>query len=734
MKITAKPLSHIGQIEGTPYWTVLDVPAQIELAVEPDQAIPSGWVLLRGTIHRRSPNFSAFLRLEFDDPKTPSQCFMLPTSLKGTILELFFIPKGVSRLILEPMRSTGEFELRDLTLTAVGEMERIARMWRRIVPVFFKQPRSVRCKLGLRFHTPFVDLKLAYSIAGHFRAFSSEMSYGRWIKLFDLLDAADRRAIRRRCDLWNAPPRLEMLLLTDDANLPGVAVSLASLEAQLYRPSRISILPSPGTKAVPAWSALPQGIEILQTDDARRWLPQSRAEGPTWHIVMTAGTVLADHACFWFADEIRKQEHASLIYGDHDSLDQNQLRGAPVFKPDWSAELLRSTNYLGVVAALRSDLLGAAGGVCMAADPMRTLHDLWLRASELSPPGAIRHIPAILSHQTEAASAAVAPTPEDRLRNPVADHLQRLGVAASVAVLAENHYRVRYEIPATPPLVSIIVPTRDAFHHLFSCVESVLAKSSYRNFELLIVDNQSTDPQALAYLEKVRQHPQVQVLPYDRPFNYSAINNFAAANARGEILCLLNNDTEVISPDWMEEMLGHLLQPGVGIVGAKLLFGDGRVQHAGDTVGPGGCASHLHSYIDRDAPGYCGRALFAQDLSAVTAACLMTHRSLYLSLDGLNEGNLPVAFNDVDYCLRVREAGFRVVWTPYAELHHYEFVSRGKDDNPEKMKRSKNEANYMRRRWKHVMQHDPFYNPNLSYARPDFSLSNAPRVVKPWIE
>src|SRR6185436_9610159 len=212
-----------------------------------------------------------------------------------------------------------------------------------------------------------------------------------------------------------------------------------------------------------------------------------------------------------------------------------------------------------------------------------------------------------------------------------------------------------------------------------------------------------------------------RVLRYEREFNYSAINNFAAREARGEVLLLLNNDTEVITPDWLEEMLGHLHQEGVGAVGAKLLFPHGQVQHAGDAVGPGGCADHMHEGIGRDDPGYCYRAVVAQEVSAVTGACLMTWKTLYQKLGGLDEKKLPVAFNDVDYCLRVQEAGLRVIFTPHAQLYHHESASRG-GRSPDR------EAGVMRRRWKSRMRHDPYYNPNLSYRTPDFSLSDMPRV------
>src|SRR6266704_2139628 len=263
---------------------------------------------------------------------------------------------------------------------------------------------------------------------------------------------------------------------------------------------------------------------------------------------------------------------------------------------------------------------------------------------------------------------------------------------------------------------------------------SIRERSSYRNFEIIVVDNQSDDAAALDYFAALAESGAARVLRYTWPFNFSAINNFAVGEARGEAICLLNNDTEVISPDWMETLLGHLVQPGVGAVGAKLLFPDGRVQHAGDAVGPGGCADHLHEALERDDPGYCNRAIVAQEVSAVTAACLMTWKHLYQRLDGLNAKHLKVAFNDVDFCLRVQEAGYRVIFTPHAELYHNESATRGQDRTWRKMRRTKREADYMRARWKARMGHDPYYNPNLSYRRPDFSLSDAPRVRKPWLD
>ncbi|MCC2635367.1 MAG: glycosyl transferase family 2, partial [Ramlibacter sp.] len=293
-------------------------------------------------------------------------------------------------------------------------------------------------------------------------------------------------------------------------------------------------------------------------------------------------------------------------------------------------------------------------------------------------------------------------------------------------------WRVRHPLPSQPPLVSIIVPTRDALALTRLCIDSVRRHTRYPRYEILLVDNQSTDADALAWMRSQDEAGAIRLLRYDAPFNYAAINNMAVQQAAGELVCLLNNDTEVMQPGWLEEMVSHALQAGVDVVGAKLLYPNGLVQHAGDLVGVGGLANHAHAFLPSDAPGYCDRAVVAQEYSAVTAACLLTWRSRYLALGGLDAAHLPVAFNDVDYCLRVREAGGRVVWTPHAVLVHHESVSRGKDLSRQQLRRARREAAWMRRRWRHVLGRDPFYNPNLSHERPDFSLSHAPVVDQPW--
>jgi len=501
--------------------------------------------------------------------------------------------------------------------------------------------------------------------------------------------------------------------------------TLASLERQLYRNFAATVLDADTDNST---------LAITEIEKA-------------WLLLIRAGDQLAKHALYWFACQALAQPDAALMYADDDALDEAGRHCAPRFKPDWSPEHLRSTNYIGAAAALRGREVVAAGGL-KADDIVDGGYGLLLRVAELVE-GRVAHVPAVLLHRW------VSPPPEEAWepkfdavsgceRGSNADvlrsHLKQCRVVAEVVPIrlgkgreAELGCRVKYALPNVPLMVSLIVPTRDALALTRTCVESVLARSSYRYFEILIVDNQSTDPAALTWFDEIAQLPQVRVLRYDKKFSFSAINNYAVSQARGEVLCLLNNDTEVISPDWMEEMLGHLVQPGVGAVGAKLLYPDGRVQHAGDAVGPRGCADHLHEGIGRDDPGYCNRALVAHEVSAVTGACLMTWRGLYQELGGLDEVNLKVAFNDVDYCLRVQEAGQRVIFTPHAQLYHHESASRGQDNSWLKLRRTRREADYIRRRWKERLYHDPYYNPNLSYRAPDFSLSFAPRVKKPWV-
>jgi hypothetical protein len=431
--------------------------------------------------------------------------------------------------------------------------------------------------------------------------------------LVDSLTGEDRRRIVRQSKQWRKRPGFVLLVVAGVTEIDQLKITLSSLQRQLYLHVRLLVL-APESELM-EMRALAIGAEwlsvhSLQTLHRAGLSPVSGLGEQDWWMTIPAGAVLAEHALYWYASTALSFPQSRLLYSDHDHLDADGCRVDPEFKPDWSLELLRSSNYIRSAVALRADLVAEVSAVAMESVAMALasgvtvdgLHAYLLRATEQLPSAAIKHIPAVLLHLPKPASNGFVGN-EDLLIQPVAEHLSRLGVDADTTLSKHSYCRVRYKLPALGPMVSIIIPTRDELNHLRACVESVLSRSTYRNFEMLVVDNQSSELETLQYLKTLEGRSQVRVLRYPQAFNFSAINNFATANACGEVLCLLNNDTEVITPDWLEEMLGHLIQEDVGVVGAKLYFSDGRVQHAGDTVGPGGMAHHLHSFLAHDAPG-----------------------------------------------------------------------------------------------------------------------------------
>jgi GT2 family glycosyltransferase len=296
----------------------------------------------------------------------------------------------------------------------------------------------------------------------------------------------------------------------------------------------------------------------------------------------------------------------------------------------------------------------------------------------------------------------------------------------------EDFRRIRYRLPNDLPRVAIVMPTRDLVERLQPCVESILAKSTYANLELLVIDNDSKDPEALDFLRQLATTSRVRVLSFPGEFNFGRLNNFGVAQVESEFVALLNNDLSVITPDWLQEMVSQALRPGIGAVGARLLYPDDQIQHAGVILGGGGIAAHAHKGLPCSNHGYFSRAILAQELSAVTAACLLIRRRVYQEIGGFDETHLKIAFSDVDFCLRLRKHGYRIVYTPYAEFYHHESASRGLEDTVRKNQRFEAEIKYMRDTWGGQLEFDPAYNPNLSLASADFTLAFPPRTSFPW--
>jgi GT2 family glycosyltransferase len=710
---------------------------------------PSGWVLLQGLQTRQGGDYEARLYYDLGDGFTDDRFFAIPASGKGVINELLYLPAGIKRVRFSPLGAMEEFESAALTFAKVGTWERRWRMACRIIAMLFLHPGRKRKRINLTFFRMLIDLQGTYNNAGKLRAHAAAPRYSIWLAQFEAFAARDYQKIKKHLARMSGQPKISLWVSWSANAATDLAATIASVCAQLY-PHWTLCLAAPKECDPAAREALVgfvqndarirvefidgrQGATVMTTPDFAE-KPQAEYVG-----ILGAGDLLPEHALYCIAAEMDKHPGAKLLYSDEDWLDAAGQRFAPNFKPDWNPQLLLSQNYLGGLTVFRADLVGEAGDLHRCLSGKDNMYDLALRAAEAAKPEQIRHLPLVLYHRR---ANPGEPMPGQRSipnmlldagRQSLAAHFERMGIEGKIyPVPMAGGYRIRYALPSQTALVSIIIPTRDGLGLLQRCLESILGLTTYPYYEIIVVDNHSSDPETLAYLESLEQEHGMKILRFPQPFNYSAINNFAVRRARGTVLCLLNNDTEIITPEWLEEMLGLLSQKGVGVVGAKLLYPNGTIQHGGDLVGVGGVANHAHAFLPREDPGYQGRALLAQDVSAVTGACLLVWKEVYDELGGLDEKHLPVAFSDVDFCLRVREAGYRIVWTPHAELYHHESVSRGKD-NPGQASGTRRAAAYMRRHWKQALEHDPFYNPNLSRERPDFSLSNAPMAERPWL-
>ncbi len=397
------------------------------------------------------------------------------------------------------------------------------------------------------------------------------------------------------------------------------------------------------------------------------------------------------------------------------------------YKPDYSPDTLRSYNYICHFTAFSRELLEQVGFFNNEYDGSQD-YDLILRLTEKAKN--IAHIQKPLyfwrSHKASVASDVSAkPYVVDSAKRALSAHLERLGLSGRIEDSSvPTTYKIQYDIKGIP-LVSIIIPNKDHTDDLEKCLASVYGKSTYKNFEVIVVENNSTEEETFEYYKEAQsRYKDLKVITWENSFNYSAINNFAVKQANGEYVLLLNNDIEVITPDWLEQMLMFAQRDDVGAVGAKLYYSDDTIQHAGVIVGLGGVAGHSHKYFDRDNPGYMARASIAQNLSACTAACLLIRKSVYEEIGGLDE-NYAVAFNDIDFCMAIRKAGYLIVFTPYAEFYHYESKSRGDEDTPEKRARFNSEVFRFQDKWgEELKKGDPYYNPNLTLDSENFALNN----------
>ena len=572
-------------------------------------------------------------------------------------------------------------------------------------------------------------------------------AYRAWVARYDTLSDTDREGIELHLNSLDRQPLISVVMPVFNPPERFLRGAIESVIAQLYPRWELCIADDCSTqrhvsRIIREYAMRDKRIKTVfrarnGNISACSNSALALAEGE-FVALLDHDDLLAAHALYLVVVAINDNPDADVIYSDEDKIDKRDRRSQPYFKTDWNPDLFLAQNMINHLGVYRTSLVKSVSGFREGFEGSQD-YDLALRVIERSAPEKVIHIPHVLYHwrigpalrtfsQTQLSRAVNA------ARGAVREHLARTGQTATVSAApgAEHHHRLSWPVPVPPPLVTIIIPTRDQIGLLRQCMDGLLSGTRYAPIEVIVVDNGSAEPQSHEYFREIQNDARVRVVEYDREFNYSAINNFASQQARGELVCLLNNDIVVINEDWLDEMVSHAVRPEVGAVGAMLYYPSNTIQHAGVIVGLGGVAGHSHKYLLRGSPGYFGRLKLAHSLSAVTGACLLTRREVFNECGGLDENNLKIAFNDVDLCLRIRARGYRIIWTPHAELYHLESASRGSDMAPEKAERFRKEVIWMKNRWGDDLLRDPSYSPNLTLDREDFSLAYPSRTRKPW--
>ncbi len=585
-------------------------------------------------------------------------------------------------------------------------------------------------------------------------------TYSAWVAAYDRLTPEIADEIRAKLSVLKSRPKISVLMPTYNTPEKLLVAAIESVRRQLYDHWELCIADDASKqphvrKILERYQQKdPQRIKIVIRETNGHISAASNSALALAHgdfiALLDHDDELRPHALACVALELDAHPDADLIYSDEDKIDENGHRYDHYFKPDWNPDLFNVQNYISHLGVYRTLLVREVGGFRVGYEGSQDW-DLAMRVIERTAPDRIRHIPKILYHwRSVPGSTAMLIGAKNyatqAAEKVISEHFVRIGVEAKITPTKGSYWRIHYPIPEPAPRVTLVIPTRNRLNVLRPCIESILAKTTYPNFELLIVDNDSDDPETLAYLQQLgaegaasdlstfnsqlspARPPRTRVVRFSGEFNFSAINNFGVSQTDAPLVGLLNNDLEIIHGDWLDEMVSHALRPEIGCVGAKLYYPDDKIQHAGVILGIGGVAAHAWQTHPRGAAGQAHRNLLQQNLSAVTAACLVIRREVYLQVGGLTE-ELKVAFNDVDFCLKVRAAGYRNFWTPYAELYHHESASRGKEDTLEKRDRFRSEVEYMRGKWGELLDADPAYNPNLTLTINDFTLATPPR---PW--
>ncbi|HCD7003869.1 TPA: glycosyltransferase family 2 protein [Escherichia coli] len=702
--------------------------------------ISKGWYQFNISINCQPKQGLAKLYLDTGKGFNEFETVTLPYKRAVSVSRLFYLESPLVALRFDPLEQAATFAINQFEIAAVDvkvvESALLARIQKehqsyRDMPLE-KIKKSILMDNG--------DMSIERLQAFYNETFSvtpSSVGYEEWIETVELPSLPGNKEVSLMLASMTHPPVISIVIPVYNPAEIYLRACLDSVLAQSYPHWELCIADDRSPK-----EHVQRVLREYEAKDSRIKVVYRKHNG---HISAASNSaleiakgdfvalldhddVLPEHAMLFMAQAICEQPHTQILYSDEDKINARGERFDPHFKSDWNPDLFFSQNYVSHLGVYRRSLLQQIGGFRLGVEGSQE-QDLLLRCLPHVAAEQIVHIPRVLYHwrtiegSTALASGEKSYTTEAGIK-ALRDYFSKQQPEVTVeAGLVPNTYRVRYPISEPAPLVSLLIPTRDRRALTETAVRSIVDCSTYTHFEILILDNGSVEQETLDFFAQIQQEDsRVRVLRYDHPFNYSAINNFGVRHAKGAIIGLVNNDIEVINPDWLTEMVSHCMRPEIGCVGAKLYYSNDTIQHGGVILGIGGVAGHSHKQYPRHHPGYFSRLLLTQNLSAVTAACLLIRKNIYEEVAGLDEENLHVAFNDVDFCLKVREAGYRNLWTPYAELYHYESISRGAEDSPEKLARFAREVNFMKSKWGKHLELDPFYSPNLTKSREDFSI------------
>lgn len=707
-------------------------------------ALPSGWVTVDLPLESSRGHMNFLLYYRTGEGFTGGDRIWLSIPDKSKEPLLIKLPEKVKELRLDPFEQDGEFSLGTITIRELGKAQVLSRVFEKQLKGGVRDPGMTMRKLGKGMH-----LLRQGGFAGLRAKILHEdttKDYQDWVRRYDTLTDRDKTQIEARLGELSYNPLISVVMPVFNPPAKFLELAIQSVIAQLYPNWELCIADDASTdpsvhEVLSRYEKIDSRIKVCRrktnghiSEASNSALELAKGE---FVALLDHDDELAPHALYMICEELNKDSSLDLIYSDEDKKSPLGVRFNPHFKSDWNRELFLSQNYLCHLTTYRTEVIRRVGGFRKGLEGAQDW-DLALRVVDAIDEKKIRHIPHILYHWrviegSTAQSTSYKPYVMEAQKRAVEEHLKRRGEEGRVEINdAISHLRVHFAVPAGEPKVTLVIPTKDQAGLLSRCVASILQKTTYKNFDIIVVNNGSCESETFELFDEFEKSERIRILHDDREFNFSRINNDAIKATDSPYVAFINNDLEVISETWLSEMIGHASREGVGAVGAKLLYPNGLVQHAGIILGIGGVAGHNHKGRPRYDVGYFNRLILPQNLSAVTAACLVMKRDVFSEVGGFDEDGLSVAFNDVDLCLKIRKAGYRIVYTPYAELYHFESASRGYETTPEKFVRFEGEIATMQSRWKDVLKNDPYYNPNLTLLHEDFSFAYPPRVVKPW--